>query len=105
MDFFKKFNAATASRKGETVPVKVAIYTDKTFDFEIKLTPVSELILKRAGVKKGAKTPGTQVAGKITWASIEEIAKLKMADLNAIDLEGAKKIVAGSARSMGLEVV
>lgn len=105
MDFCKKFNAETASRKGETVPVKVVIYTDKTFDFVCKGVPVTELILKRAGIQKGATAPGTQKAGTISRASIEEIAKIKMVDMNAVDLEGAKKTVAGSARSMGLEVI
>ena len=105
MDFCKKFNAETASRKGETVPVVVTVYVDKTFDFVTKTPPVSELILKNAGLKKGAGAPGTQVAGTITWDKVEEIAKIKLQDLNAIDIEGAKKIVAGSARSMGLNVV
>ncbi|MCK4517328.1 50S ribosomal protein L11 [Candidatus Babeliales bacterium] len=105
MDFCKKFNAETISRKSETVPVLVTIYTDKTFDFVTKTPPVSELILKNVGVKKGASNPGAEVAGSITWTSVEEIAKVKMPDLNAVDIEGAKKIVAGSARSMGLKVV
>jgi large subunit ribosomal protein L11 len=105
MDFCKKFNAATASRKGETVPVVVTVYVDKTFDFVTKTPPVSELILKNAGLKKGAGAPGTQVVGTITWDKVEEIAKIKLQDLNAIDIEGAKKIIAGSARSMGLNVV
>ena len=105
MDFCKKFNAATASRRGETVPVLVTIYVDKTFDFVTKTPPVSELILKNAGLKKGSGAPGTKVAGTITWEKVEEIAKIKMQDLNAIDIDGAKKIVAGSARSMGLNVV
>lgn len=105
MDFCKKFNAATASRKGETVPVVITIYTDKTFDFITKTPPVSELLRKKANIKKGAKTPGTETVGSINWKDIEEIAKIKMPDLNAFDLEAAKKIIAGSARSMGLSVV
>jgi len=105
MDFCKKFNAATANRKGETVPVLITIYTDKTFDFITKTPPVSELLRKKANIQKGAKTPGTETVGSIKWRDIEEIAKTKMPDLNAFDLEAAKKIVAGSARSMGLSVV
>lgn len=105
MDFCKKFNAETASRKDETVPVFVTVYVDKTFDFVTRTPPVSELILKCSGVKKGASNPGAEVAGSITWKSIEEIAKTKMVDLNAVDMDGAKKIVAGSAMSMGLKVI
>jgi large subunit ribosomal protein L11 len=105
MDFCKKFNAATANRKGETVPVLITIYTDKTFDFVTKTPPVSELLKKKANIKSGSKTPGKDSVGSIKWRDIEEIAKVKMPDLNAIDIEAAKKIVAGSARSMGLAVI
>jgi len=105
MDFCKKFNAATATRKGETVPVLITIYTDKTFDFVTKTAPVSEFLRKKANITKGSKNPGKESAGTIKWKDIEEIAKAKMPDLNAFDLEAAKKIVAGSARSMGLSVV
>ncbi len=105
MDFCKKFNAATANRKGETVPVFITIYTDKTFDFVLKTAPVSELLRKRANIQKGSKNPGKDQAGTIKWRDVEEIAKVKMPDLNACDIEAAKKIVAGSARSMGLVVV
>ena len=104
MDFCKKFNAATAKRKGETVPVFITVYVDRTFDFVLKTAPVSELLRKKANIKKGASNPSKQVAGSVTWADVEEIAKIKMPDLNAYDVEAAKKIVAGSARSMGLEV-
>lgn len=105
MDFCKKFNAATLKRKGETVPVVITIYKDKTFDFILKTPPVSELLKKRANITKGASNPGKDVSGTIKWVSIEEIAKIKLPDLNAIDIEAAKKIVAGSARSMGLKVI
>ena len=105
MDFCKKFNAATASKKGETVPVLITVYVDKTFDFITKTPPVSELIRKRAGVQKGSAKPGIDLAGRIKMSDIEEIAKIKMPDLNAFDLEAAKRIVAGSARSMGLQVI
>ena len=104
MDFCKKFNAETASRKGETVPVIITVYTDKSFDFITKTPPVSELIKKKIGLKKGSGKPGSMSAGSIKWSDVEEIAKSKMVDLNAFDIEAAKKIVAGSARSMGLEV-
>ncbi|MBD3231085.1 50S ribosomal protein L11 [Candidatus Dependentiae bacterium] len=104
MDFCKKFNAQTVDRKGETVPVLITIYVDKTFDFILKTAPVSELIRKRANLKKGSSNPGKELAGVIKWQDIEEIAKIKMPDLNAYDLNAAKKIIAGSARSMGLEI-
>ncbi len=105
MDFCKKFNAATASRKGETVPVAITVYTDKTFDFIMKTSPVSELLRKRSGIAKGSSNPSKVQAGTIKMKDIEEIAKIKMPDLNAFDLEAAKKMIAGSARSMGLLVV
>lgn len=105
MDFCKKFNAATVKRKGETVPVIITIYKDKTFDFILKTPPVSELLKKRANITKGASNPGKDTSGTIKWSSIEEIAKIKLPDLNAIDIEAAKKVVAGSARSMGLKVI
>ena len=105
MDFCKKFNAVTAKRKGETVPVFITVYADRSFDFITKTSPVSELILKSIKLKKGSSNPGTQQAGTISMKDVEEIAKIKMPDLNAFDLEAAKKIVAGSARSMGIAVV
>ncbi len=105
MDFCKKFNALTASRKGETVPVFITVYTDKTYEFITKTPPVSELLRKRANIQKGSSTPGTVSAGTIKMKDIEEIAKIKLVDLNANDIEAAKKIIAGSARSMGLAVV
>lgn len=104
MDFCKQFNAATADKKGQTCPVLVTVYSDRTFTFEVKTPPVSELLHKHAGVKKGANNPGTQIVGKVSRAAVEEIAKIKMVDLNAHTLDAACKIVAGSARSMGLEV-
>ena len=105
MDFCKKFNAATANRKGETVPVFITIYVDRTFDFILKTAPVSELLRKRAKIEKGSSNPGKDLAGTIKWQDIEEIAKIKMPDLNVVDIEAAKKVVAGSARSMGLKVI
>ncbi|MDR3550913.1 MAG: 50S ribosomal protein L11 [Candidatus Babeliales bacterium] len=105
MEFCKQFNAATASRKGETVPVVISIYKDKTFTFIIKTPPVSELIKKRISLSKGSAKPNTDKVGKISWRDIEEIAKIKLPDLNANDIDQARKIIAGSARSMGVDVI
>jgi large subunit ribosomal protein L11 len=105
MDFCKQFNAKTAQRKGETVPVFITVYQDRSFEFILKTSPVSELLQKKAKITKGSSNPGTQKAGVVTWGDVEEIAKIKMPDLNAFDIEAAKKIVAGSARSMGLDVI
>lgn len=105
MDFCKKFNALTASRKGEVVSVKLTVYKDKTYDFTVKTPPATDLLKKRASIQKGASNPSKEKAGSIRMSDIEEIAKLKMEDLNAFSLESAKKIIMGSARSMGLEVV
>lgn len=104
MEFCKLFNAQTANRKGETVPVQITVYTDKTFSMVLKTPPASELIKKKAKIAKGSSRP-QDVIGRITWHDVEEIAKVKMPDLNAHDIEQAKKIIAGSARSMGIEVV
>jgi len=105
MEFCKQFNAATASKKGETVPVIITVYVDKTFSFELKTPPASELIKKRINISKGSSRPNTDKVGKITMADIEEIAKIKLPDLNANSIEQAKKIIAGSARSMGVVVI
>lgn len=105
MEFCKQFNAATASKKGETVPVIITVYVDKTFSFEIKTPPASELIRKKINIPKGSSRPNTEKVGKITMADIEEIAKIKLPDLNANSIEQAKKIIAGSARSMGVVVI
>jgi large subunit ribosomal protein L11 len=104
-EFCQKFNAASQDYNGETVGVKLKVFEDRTYEFVIKTPPVTGLILKAAGIEKGAGKPGTSKAGKITRAQAEEIAKKKMQDLNAKDLEGAVKIVAGSARSMGIQMV
>lgn len=105
MEFCKQFNARTADRKGQTVPVEITIYADRSFDFIIKTAPVSELIRKKANVAKGSSRPHDQKVGTITWKDVEEIARIKLPDLNAFDLEQAKKTIAGSARSMGIDVV
>lgn len=103
-DFVTKFNAATQKMMGDTVGVMVSVYEDRSYDFVIKTPPVSGLILKAAGVEKGSGKNVVSKAGKITRAQALEIAKKKMTDLNAKDDEGAIRIVAGSARSMGIEV-
>jgi large subunit ribosomal protein L11 len=105
MEFCKQFNAATASRKGETVPVIISVYKDRSFTFITKTPPTSELIRKRANISKGSPTPKGAVAGKISKSDVKEIAKIKLPDLNANDLIQASKIVSGTARSMGVEVV
>lgn len=104
MEFCKQFNAQTAHLKGQTVPVLITVYKDKTFTFELKTPPTSELIKKKINLAKGAANP-KQIVGRIKMSDIEEIAKIKMPDLNAFSVEQAKKIIAGSARSMGVEVI
>jgi len=104
MEFCKAFNALTASRKGDTIPVVVTVYKNRTFDFILKTPPTSELIKKKVNAKKGSGRPNTIMVGTLKQSDLEEIAKVKMADLNAVDLAAAKKIVAGTARSMGVTV-
>ncbi|MCE9548785.1 50S ribosomal protein L11 [Candidatus Nomurabacteria bacterium] len=103
-DFVTKFNAATKDMAGDKVSVVVSVYEDRSYDFVVKTPPVTGLILKAAGVEKGSGTPNSAKAGKITRAQALEIANKKRKDLNAKDDEGAINIVAGSARSMGIEV-
>lgn len=105
MDFCKQFNAKTADRKGQTVPVIVTVFIDKTFVFEIKTAPVSEMIKGKLKLAKGSSKPNSDKVGKLPAKDLEDIARAKMADLNTNDIEQAKKIVAGSARSMGVEIV
>jgi len=105
MEFCKQFNAKTANRKGETVPVEITVYKDRTFSFITKTPPASELIMKKVNIKKGSSVPNVDKVGTISWSDIEEIAKIKLPDLNANDIEQAKKIIAGSARSMGVDVI
>ena len=103
-DFVTKFNAQTQKMAGDTVSVLVSVYEDRSYDFVVKTPPVSGLILKAAGVEKGSGKNLITKAGKITKAQAQEIAEKKMPDFNAKDIEGAIKIVSGSARSMGIEV-
>ncbi len=102
--FCTDFNAKTADRKGEIVPVIITAYEDKSHDFVIKTSPVASLILKAAGVKKGSANPKTTIVGSITRAQLKEIAEYKMPDLNCHDVEAAMRIVEGSARNMGITV-
>ena len=97
MEFVKAYNAATENQRGNVIPVEITVYEDRSFDFILKTPPAAELIKKAAGVKKGSGVPHTTKVGKLTSAQITEIAEQKMADLNANDIEGAKKIVAGTA--------
>ncbi len=106
MEFCKSFNAQTQNlEKGMPVPVVITAYADRTFTFITKTPPVSYFLKKAAGIEKGSKTPGKDGAGSVTMAQVREIAAKKMQDLNAHDVEAAARMVAGSARSMGLEVV
>lgn len=104
-DFCSKFNAATQDRMGDVVPAEITVFEDRTFTFVLKTSPASDLLKKAAGVAKGASNPLKDKAGSVTMAQIREIAEKKMEDLNANDVEQAMKIIAGSARSMGIKVV
>ena len=103
-DFVVKFNAATSSMIGDIVGVVITVYDDRTYDFVVKTPPVAGLIFKAAGVSKGSGKPNTSKAGSITKDQLRAIAEKKMPDLNAKDIEGAMKIVAGSARQAGIEI-
>ena len=105
MEFCKAFNAQTQGMEvGLPVPVVISVYNDRSFTFIMKTPPATVLLKKAAGIEKGSGTPNTNKVGKVTRKQLEEIAKVKARDLNAADLEAAVKIIAGSARSMGLEV-
>ena len=104
MEFCKAYNAATESQRGNIVPVEITVYEDRSFTFITKTPPAAELIKKAAGVAKGSATPHTDKVGKLTQAQCEEIAQTKMEDLNANDVQAAAKIIAGTARSMGITV-
>ena len=103
-DFTKKFNAATQSMMGDMIPVVITVYEDRTYDFILKTPPTSSLILKALKQEKGSGRPNTKKIGTLTKAQVKEIAEKKLVDLNASDIEAAMKIVAGSARSMGVDV-
>ena len=106
MDFCKAFNAKTQGMEaGMPIPVMITAYQDRTFTFETKTPPASYFLKKAANKKKGSSTPGLETTGKVTKAQVKEIAEKKMEDLNAVDIEAASKIIEGTARSMGYEVV
>jgi len=104
MDFCKQFNARTQEKQGQVLPVLVTIYTDKSFDFIIKTPPAPVMILEAAKKKKGSAEPNRDKVGSVTWDQVKEIAEVKMPDLNAFTVESAMKMVAGTARSMGINV-
>ena len=104
MEFVKAFNDRTASQKGTIIPAVITVYVDRTFSFITKKPPVAEMIKKAMKKEKGSQKPGKEIIGTLTKAQAEEIAKAKMEDLNTTDVQAATKIVAGTARSMGVEV-
>ncbi len=105
MEFCKQFNARTQSQSGMVIPVLVTVYQDRTFTFITKTPPAPNLLLKEAGLEKGSASPNRTKVGKVTQAQVKKIAELKMQDLNAADLAGAMRMIAGTARSMGVEVI
>ena len=104
MEFVKAYNAATDSQKGNIIPVEITVYEDRSFTFITKTPPASRLILKAAGIEKGSAVPHKDKVANLTKKQVEEIAKMKMTDLNANDIEAASLIIAGTARSMGITV-
>ena len=104
MEFCKAYNAATENQRGNVIPVEITVYEDRSFTFILKTPPAAELIKKAAGVGKGSATPHTVKVAKLTKDQVRAIAEQKMVDLNATDIEGAEKIIAGTARSMGITV-
>jgi large subunit ribosomal protein L11 len=104
MDFCKQYNAATESQRGTVVPVEISVYEDRSFDFKLKTPPAAKLLLKAAGVDKGSGEPHRLKVAKVTWDQVREIAEAKKSDLNANDIDQAAKIIAGTARSMGITV-
>ena len=104
MDFVKQYNAATEKQKGEIIPVEITVYEDRSFTFITKTPPASRMILKAAGIEKGSAVPHKEKVGSITWKQAEEIATVKKDDLNANDVKAGARIIAGTARSMGILV-
>ncbi len=104
MEFVREYNERTSDKRGSVIPAVITIYEDRTFSFETKLPPVSELIKKEIGIEKGAGTTGRQIVGQLTDAQVTKIAEVKLEDLNTTELESAKRIVAGTARSMGVGI-
>ena len=104
MEFCKAYNAATESQRGNVIPVEISVYEDRTFDFKLKTPPAARLLLKAAGVPKGSGEPHKTKVATVTMDQVREIAKTKQEDLNANDIDAAAKIIAGTARSMGIIV-
>ncbi|ONM47139.1 50S ribosomal protein L11 [Nocardia donostiensis] len=104
MEFCKAYNAATESQRGNVVPVEISVYEDRSFDFKLKTPPAAKLLLKAAGVQKGSPEPHRNKVAKVTMDQVREIAKTKQEDLNANDIDQAAKIIAGTARSMGITI-
>jgi large subunit ribosomal protein L11 len=104
MAFCKDYNARTANMAGSVIPVEITVYADRTFTFVTKTPPAYDLLKKAAGIEKGSAEPNKTKVGKVTHQQVRDIAKLKMQDLNAVDLEGAISIIEGTARSMGVEI-
>jgi large subunit ribosomal protein L11 len=104
MEFCKSYNAQTESQRGDIVPAEISVYEDRTFTFVLKTPPAARLLIKAAGVQKGSGVPQKDKVGSVTRAQLREIAEKKMADLNANDVEQAEKIIAGTARSMGITI-
>ena len=104
MMFCKEYNARTSDQAGMVVPVEISVYEDRSFTFILKTPPASKLIAKAAGIENGSGEPNTKKVGSISRAPLEDIAKVKMPDLNAIDIEGAMKIIAGTAKNMGVTI-
>jgi len=105
MEFCKQFNARTQSQSGMVIPVVVTVYQDRTFSFITKTPPAPNLLLKEAGLEKGSASPNRTKVGRVTRAQVKKIAEIKMVDLNASDLDSAMRMIAGTARSMGVEVI
>ncbi len=105
MEFCQKFNEATKSQAGSTIPAEITIFEDRTYEFKLKTPPASELLKKAAGIEKGSGTPDKTKVGKITREQLRKIAEQKMPDLNANDIDAAIKIIEGTARTMGIEVI
>jgi large subunit ribosomal protein L11 len=104
-EFVKQFNDATRDKAGEVIPVVITIYEDRSFDFQMKTPPASDLLRRTAGVEKGASESHKKKVGRVTRAQLREIAEKKMQDLNADSVEAAEKIIAGTARSMGIDII
>jgi large subunit ribosomal protein L11 len=105
MAFCKEYNARTSNRMGEVIPAEISIFTDGSFTFILKTPPAAVLLRKAAGVEKGSSNPPREIVGRVTRAQVQEIAEIKMKDLNAIDIEGAMRQIEGTARNMGIQVV